>query len=118
MKMKRPRGMRELATIQGLSGRTVPSSREQIVAEQSRLEHERARLERELKMWQDNERRTGDRLAGVHERLALLTSACEQLEGGSEPPNRGYRPGRPNRPTYEAEPTEPTTTWHEVVLEY
>ncbi len=112
MKAKRPRGMRELTTIQGLNGRTVPSSREQIVAEQARLEHERARLERELQMWQDNQRRTGERLAGVLDRLAMLASANEQF--GAPPLT-----GRPRQPASQhSDEDEPTTTWHEIVLEY
>ncbi|NTU78727.1 MAG: hypothetical protein HGA45_04890 [Chloroflexales bacterium] len=112
MKPKRPRGMRELTTIQGLSGRTVPSSREQIVAEQSRLEHERARLERELLMWQENERRTNERLNAALERLAMLTAACAQSEGAPE-----ARPAQ--RPAQRlADESEPATEWHEIVLEY
>ena len=69
MKAKRPRGMRELMTIQGLAGRTVPDSREQIMAEQARLEHERARLQRELDMWQENARKTAIRLQTDEHRI-------------------------------------------------
>lgn len=115
MKPKRTRGMRELMTIQGLAGRTVPSSREQVVAEQARLEHERARLEREQQMWRDNEQRTGERLAAVNERLAMLAAVCakDDVETGraaAAPTARATRRGD--------EPAEPATAWHEIVLEY
>jgi hypothetical protein len=92
----------------------VPDSREQIVAEQARLEHERARLERELQMWQDNGRRTGERLAAVLDRLAMLASASEQAAGA---PGAG-RPRRQGQQDQDGEEAEPTTTWHEIVLEY
>jgi hypothetical protein len=95
MKAQRPRGMRELMTIQSLAGRSVPDSREQIVAEQARLEHERARLTRELNMWQENARKTAGRLQTVEDRMSLLRRTIEPM----------------------LEP-EPATEWHEIVLEY
>jgi hypothetical protein len=109
MKAKRPRGMRDLMTIQGIAGRSVPDSREQIVAEQSRLEHERARLRRELEMWQGNLDKTAGRLQGVEDRMALLRRTLE--------PMLDPEPDRPAPRSAEPEP-EPSTTWHEIVLEY
>lgn len=44
----RPKGLREIKTAQGIPGRASGSSREQAVAELARLEHERARLQREM----------------------------------------------------------------------
>jgi hypothetical protein len=114
MKAKRPRGMRDLMTIQGISGRTVPDSREQIVAEQSRLEHERARLRRELEMWQGNLDKTAGRLQGVEDRMALLRRTLEpMLDPEPAAPDAERRASR----AVEPEP-EPATTWHEIVLEY
>jgi chromosome segregation ATPase len=109
MKASRPRGMRELMTIQGLAGRKVPDSREQIVAEQARLEHERARLRRELEMWQENARKTGARLQSLEDRMALLRRTIEPLLDPD--------PERPAPRNADSEP-ESTTVWHEVVLEY
>lgn len=108
---KRLRGMRDLMTIQGLAGRTLPNSREQIVAEQARLEHERSRLEREQAMWEGNLQRTIERLNIVIERLALLGNALE--------PEKEERPAamRRNAPAHD-EPALDQTEWHEVVLEY
>jgi hypothetical protein len=112
MKAKRPRGMRDLMTIQGIAGRSVPDSREQIVAEQSRLEHERARLRRELAMWEENGRKTAGRLQAVEDRMTLLRRTLEPLlDPAPAEANRGS--------ARQAEPeTEPSTVWHEIVLEY
>lgn len=109
-KIGRLRGMRHLTTIQGLSGRSLPSSREQIVAEQARLEHERARLERELAMWQENQQRTAERLGAVVERLGLLTGALEP----EPPPAERARRRRPGPEQPAAEQPE----WNAFVLEY
>jgi hypothetical protein len=99
--------MRDLMTIQGIAGKSVPESREQIVAEQSRLEHERARLRRELTMWQDNVRKTDGRLQAVEDRMSLLRRTIEPLLD-PEPDRSAPRSAEP----------EPSTVWHEVVLEY
>jgi hypothetical protein len=72
MKTKHTRGMRDIPTIQGLSSRSVPATRPQAATELARLEHEKARLERELKMWIGNQKRTESRLRLVEERLALV----------------------------------------------
>lgn len=111
MKAKRPRGMRELMTIQGLAGRSVPESREQIMTEQARLEHERMRLHRELAMWQENERKTAVRIQALEDRMSLLRQSLEPL---LDPMPIQETPRHRNEPT---EP-ESTTVWHEVVLEY
>jgi len=113
MKAKRPRGMRELMTIQGLAGRSVPDSREQIVAEQARLEHERTRLRRELEMWHDNARKTAGRLQTVEDRMTLLRRTIEPLIEADQAEEGENRPARSTEPD-----PEPSTTWHEVVLEY
>jgi len=113
MKAKRPRGMRELMTIQSLAGRTVPDSREQIVAEQARLEHERSRLRRELDMWQENARKTAGRLQTVEDRMTLLRRTIEPIIDAEQAEETERHPARSTGPE-----SEPSTTWHEVVLEY
>src|SRR5689334_12619267 len=79
MKTTSPKGMRQITTIQGLRSRSVPSSREQIMAELSRLEHEKARLEREQKIWLANQQKTGERLRATEDRIELLRGAFEQM---------------------------------------
>ena len=112
MKTNRPRGMRDLMTIQGLAGRSVPESREQIMAEQARLEHERSRLQRELAMWMENGRKTSERLQGVEERMELLRRTLEPMLDPAPAEGAARRPSQP------AEPEQPSATWHAVVLEY
>jgi len=72
MKTDHVRGMRDIPTIQRLRHHSLASTRQQAVAEQARLEHECARLKRELGIWADNQERTEGRLRMVEERLALL----------------------------------------------
>jgi hypothetical protein len=68
MKTKNLRGMRDVPTIQGLRHRFLPGTREQTVAEVARLEHEKARLERELSLWLQHQDRTEKQLRQVEER--------------------------------------------------
>jgi len=72
MKIKHTKGMRDIPTIQGLNSRSVPDTRQQAATELARLEHEKARLERNLKMWINNQKKTEGRLRQVEERLALV----------------------------------------------
>jgi len=72
MKIKHSKGMREIPTIQGLNSRSVPDNRQQAATELTRLEHEKARLERNLEMWINNQKRTEGRLREVEERVALV----------------------------------------------
>ncbi len=58
MKTKHVRSMRDIPTIQGLRNRSVPTTREQVMSELARLEHEKARLEREMNIWLANQKKT------------------------------------------------------------
>ncbi len=89
MKTKHLRSMRDIPTIQGLRSRAVPSSREQVVSELARLEHEKARLERELSMWLANQKKTQDRIQQVQERLNLLQNMMEELSPKHRPAHSG-----------------------------
>jgi hypothetical protein len=87
------RGMRDIPTIQGLQSKAIPSSREQLVSEWSRLEHEKARLEREKEIWVQNQKRTETRLQQVLARLEELQVLFGPLGVGKEfVPGRGRRP--------------------------
>lgn len=68
----RTRGMRDIPTAFGLAKRTKPNSRDEAITEMARLEHEKARLEREMALWAENQKRTEKHLQRVRERLAML----------------------------------------------
>ena len=87
MKTKHLPGMRNIPTIQGLRNRTVPATREQIMSELARLEHEKARLERELNMWLDNQKKTQVRIQEMQERVNLLQYLLEDLSPKRRPAN-------------------------------
>jgi hypothetical protein len=110
----RVRSMRDIPTIQGLRHRSVPASREQAVAEVARMEHEKARLERELEIWLGNQRNTEKRLRQVEERLAGMEQILNPPDGD----------GATKRPVHRT-PTEKTDggeeevrKWREIPLEY
>jgi chromosome segregation ATPase len=79
MKTTNIRNMRDIPTIQGMKNRSVPSNREQIMSELSRLEHEKARLERENTIWLTNQKKTESRIQQVNERMDLLRRKIEEL---------------------------------------
>ena len=113
MKTNRSKGMRDVTTLQGLRSRSVPSSREQIMTELSRLEHEKARLERERGIWLENQRNTEERLRANEERIALLQEAFDQMSG-----DRPARPSRFQRPIAGAPDDDSPAEWNTFVLEY
>jgi hypothetical protein len=114
MKKERVRGMRDIPTVQGLRSRSIPASREQAVAEVARMEHEKARLERELDIWLGNQRNTEKRLRQVEERLAGL----EQILNPPDGDGATKRPARhvPTERTDGGE--EEVRRWREIPLEY
>ena len=79
MKTTNIRSMRDLPTIQGLKNRSLPANREQIMGELARLEHEKARLEREKTIWLSNQKKAQTRIDQVQERFDLLQRMLEEL---------------------------------------
>jgi hypothetical protein len=61
----------------GLAKRSKPNSRDEAITELARLEHEKARLERELNLWQENQKRTQQRLQAILNRLVILQAVVE-----------------------------------------
>ena len=115
MKPKSMKGMRDIPTIQGLQDRSLPKSREMIVAEVARLEHEKARLERELTMWISNQKKTEGRLQHVEERLTLLQQMQEPP--ATDPPIKRAKNRR--SPAEAANSSEGKAQgWQEISLEY
>ena len=114
MKTTSPKGMRHITTLQALRGRSVPSSREQIMAELSRLEHEKARLEREQQIWIENQHKTDERLRATEDRIELLRGAFEQIADA----RAGRKTASRTSPRTHDANDDSTTEWHAVVLEY
>lgn len=97
----RPKGLRDMRTSQHLSRRNQNGSREQAVAELARLEHEKARLTRELDVWRQNMQRTAEQLEQVEARLAALHQQIEQPAATpAAPPARRARRDEPDPPQY------------------
>ena len=115
MKRKDMRGMRDIPTIQGLRHCSQPTTREQTVAEIARLEHEKARLQREMAMWNQNQEKTAGRLQQVEERLALLQQALD-------PPDPTGTPRRAQAPRPAAKGAGDddggARGWREITVEY
>lgn len=115
MKAKRPKGMRDIMTVQGLGSRSTPHSREQIMVELSRLEHEKARLERERALWFDNQQKAEARLQSTEARIGLLQAAFdEQFQAQSGPPIAVRR----NASAPDENNDDTAANWRAVVLEY
>jgi len=114
MKTKYLRNMRDIPTIQGLRNRAMPSSREQVVSELARLEHEKARLERELNIWLANQKKTQDRIQQVQERLNLLQHVMEELSPKKHRPANSPASGE----QADEDNEQKTGKYREVPLEY
>jgi len=112
MKTIRGRGMRDIPTIQGLRHRSLPGTREQTIAEVARLEHEKARLQRELSIWLANQERTEKRIRQVEQRLAALQDVLDPLSTGRRKRTQACR--SQDESTDENRDQE----WEEITLEY
>lgn len=109
MKTEHLRGMRDIPTIQGIRNRSVPATQEQAMTELTRLEHEKARLERELSIWLANQKKTEGRLQQLQERVTLLQNVMDELP----PKRRG-----PDTGSEQLEDDAGKSNWREVPLEY
>jgi len=109
------KGMRHMPTIQGLRNRVVPVTREQAVAELARLEHEKARAQREVTTWQENQRKAEERLQQVEERLTLVR---EMLFPNAHDRAAGCAEGSPSPDEQDAGGDGEPHTWHAMKMEY
>ncbi|NCC37451.1 MAG: hypothetical protein EOM24_36380 [Chloroflexia bacterium] len=117
MKTRKIRGMRDVMTSRGSGGRSVPPTREKILAEQARLEHKRAMLERELAMWSENQRQTAERLQEVLDRLEVLMEATAPV-AAPETEAKASRSNRKRAARDDESDDDSSTEWHAIVLEY
>ena len=97
------KGLREIATHDSIANRAMPRTRQAAAFELARLEHEKARLEREIGMWCANQKKAEARLKWSRERCALATRMLQE-SGTAAPRKRTAR--RPKR------------AWKSVTLEY
>ena len=114
MKTKYLKGMRDIPTVQGVRSCSVPNTQPQAATELARLEHEKARLKRELKIWLDNQERTEKQLRYVEDRLALVKQVLIPLAAD----DTAKRTAAPRSPTKEGSGKGAAQGWREVSLEY
>lgn len=115
MRTSYTRGMRDMPTVQGLNRRSVPKTQAQGATELARLEHEKARLKRELSLWLINQRRTEERLRRVEERLVLVRQIVAPL-GQVQAVRRPRLRQAPSQEPYASEGK--AQGWQEISLEY
>ncbi len=108
MKTSNIRSMRDVPTIQGLKNRSVPDTTEQVMSELARLEHEKARLERENTIWLSNQKKAQTRINQAQERIDILRRLLDELSP---------RPGIGITPAAE-EVVKKDRKYREVKLEY
>ena len=89
---------------------TKTKTREGAATELSRLEHEKARLERERQMWLSNQTRAQQRLQMVERRIAEMEAILTRSAGG--PARRRNTRAAARQATLEKK------GWREVALEY
>ena len=77
-KRKTPNGLRSVATLQTLARTTEPQERYQIANRYARLENERARLEREVGIWENRLQATAKKLAKVREEIDTVRPLLEE----------------------------------------
>ncbi len=81
------KGMRDVPTMQAIHSRNQKRSREQMVTEFARLEHEKARLERELQLWTKKKMVTEEALAKVQFELDEIQQDLMPAPSDSPPRN-------------------------------
>jgi septal ring factor EnvC (AmiA/AmiB activator) len=77
-KRKTPSGLRSVATLQTLARTAEPKERYQIANRYARLENERARLEREIGIWENRLQATAKTLAKVRDEIDTVKPLLEE----------------------------------------
>ena len=88
------RGLKDIATRGATANRCVPRTRAQAAFQLGLLEQEKAKLERELSIWEANRGRAETRLRSANERSVFLRRYLEENteDIGSAPKARAGRP--------------------------
>ena len=109
------RGIRHIPTIQTLRYRR-PVTREQLVARLALLEHERARVHRELAVWTAKHERTLELLRQADEEIAAVQKSL--LPETQSPPSSSPGQGVTRANTDQERPADGKPGWQEITLEY
>ncbi|MBM4465415.1 MAG: hypothetical protein FJ014_07695 [Chloroflexi bacterium] len=106
----KPKGMQDIATAQSLISRSIPATRAQMMTRLARMEHERERLERELKVWGGKQEQTEERLQQVRQRIELLQRALDESSADEEREDSSTQRA--------ADDGREAKGWREIPLEY
>jgi len=71
-------GLRSVATLQTLVRGVKPRNRHQLANRYARLENERARLEREIGVWENRRQVAADKLAKVRDEITSLRPLLDE----------------------------------------
>lgn len=111
----RVRGMRDVASTQVVANRR-PNSREQAITDLARLEHEKARLQRELMVWTTKQQATDRRLEQITAQLEVLQETLEYTS------SERAKTGADQKAAAQADGADAgltdTKLWKEIQLEY
>ncbi|MCU0490897.1 MAG: hypothetical protein MUD01_04895 [Chloroflexaceae bacterium] len=102
--------MRQIPTRSAMPARKK-DGREQTVNRMAQLEHEKARLERELQLWREKEQRTAERLQQVETQLHQVQQTLGLNQGDAAAPE-------PQRPAPAKPKTNDGDSWNVISLEY
>lgn len=78
--MMRPKGMQHIRSMRSVVNRSQPANRAQIASQLARLEHEKARLDRELSVWEVKVQQTAEKRAALAAQTAALQTALARLD--------------------------------------
>jgi len=106
----KPKGMHDILTAQSLINRSMPATRAEMVAQLARMEHEKARLERELNVWVGKQKETEGRLQQVRKHIELLKRALDESPAEEERRDSGGQRA--------AGEERKAKGWQEIPLEY
>jgi hypothetical protein len=113
------RGMRDVPGPQSVVNRKQANSREQAVTDLTRLEHEKARLERELSVWTSKQETTSRRLEQITGQLEILQNSLYASVAADHPAGRaGSGSESKGRAAGSVDVPEKEKTWREIPLEY
>lgn len=89
------KGCHDIRTLQARSDLTRAGSRQQVIAKLARLEHQKSLLQRQLKVWRQQQQKTEHRLGLVERQIAEAQAAAS---GAGRRPSAATAPRARGRP--------------------